>query len=129
MFGTVSFFPKSATPALVIVPFGARVTRVNSTIVGLPPEGTPLNASTQPLKFDGGAVDARPLTPVGGDRYALWAAPAAGPHAAHACFMVVELAKFPAHVGIPAVLILPSSSNSRVTVFANPPWALSPGAV
>ncbi len=59
MFGTVSFFPKSVTPAFVIVPFRvrlvlpevllpglaqlavpltARVTLVNSTIVGLPLE-------------------------------------------------------------------------------------------
>src|SRR5262245_57131789 len=106
MFGTVSFFPKSATPALVIVPFRvtlvlpevfepglaqlavpftASVTLVNSTTVGSPlAVFLPRNASTQPLKFDGGAVDARPLTALGGDRYAFLAAPAPGPQAFHA---------------------------------------------
>src|SRR5262245_41940237 len=97
-FGTVSFLPKSVTPALVSVPFRvtlvlpavllpglaqlavpltARVTRVNNTIVGLPPEGFPLKAATQPGKFDAGAVDAVPV-PIS----AFFDAPAFGPQAA-----------------------------------------------
>src|SRR5262245_4003260 len=98
MFGTVSFLPKPATPAFVSVPFSvtlvlpdvllpglaqlavpltARVTRVNSTIVGLPPEGGPLNAATQPGKFDAGAVDAVPVP-----TSAFLVVPAFGPQAA-----------------------------------------------
>src|SRR4029078_1730080 len=145
MFGTVSFLPKSATPAFVSVPFRVtlvlpevlvpglaqlavpfctRVTLVNSTIVGLAPEGTPLNAATQPGKFDAGAVDAVPVP-----TSAFFEAPAFGPQAAYACFNVVVLEKVPAHFGTPVVLNLKSLSKSRVTVFANPPWALTPGWV
>ena len=150
MFGVTSFFPKSATPALVIVPF--RVTLVlpevlvagvaqlavpfgdqrhprEQDVVGLPATGGPLNTSVQPLKFDAGAVDARPLTArrrqvgVTGPRRR------PGRSASHACAIVVEPRRCAVHLGIPVGLIVPSLSYSTVTVFANPPWALSPGLV
>ena len=55
--------------AQLAVPLTASVTLVNRISVGSPcAVFLPRNANTQPLKFDGGAVEARPLTALGGDR-------------------------------------------------------------
>ncbi len=76
-----------------------------------------MNASTQPGRLAAGAVDDVPV-PI----FELL-------QAAIAWACVVPLVNAPEHFGVAVVLNLKSLSNSRVTVFANPPWALSPGWV